>query len=71
LIGVIVFTFARISAACGLNMGDIFHQRVVAGHFVQFAALLVATHPQPMLLNARDPGIRRRVVNTDTDCVLP
>jgi site-specific recombinase XerD len=27
LIGVMVFTFARISAACGLNVGDIFHQQ--------------------------------------------
>jgi integrase/recombinase XerD len=26
LIGVMVFTFARISAACGLNVSDIFHQ---------------------------------------------
>jgi len=50
-----VFTFAPISAACSLNVGDISHQRVVAGHFVEFAALLVATHPHPMLPNARDP----------------
>jgi site-specific recombinase XerD len=27
LIGVMVFTFARISAACGLNVADIFHQQ--------------------------------------------
>jgi len=27
LIGVMVFTFARISAACGMNVGDIFHQQ--------------------------------------------
>jgi site-specific recombinase XerD len=27
LIGVMVFTFARVSAACGLNVGDIFHQQ--------------------------------------------
>jgi site-specific recombinase XerD len=27
LIGVMVFTFARVSAACGLNAGDIFHQQ--------------------------------------------
>jgi site-specific recombinase XerD len=27
LIGVMLFTFARISAACGLNVGDIFHQQ--------------------------------------------
>ena len=27
LIGVMVFTFARVSAACGLNVADIFHQR--------------------------------------------
>jgi integrase/recombinase XerD len=27
LIGVIVFTFARVSAACGLNVADIFHQQ--------------------------------------------
>src|SRR5262249_48845324 len=27
LIGVMVFTFARISAACGLNLADIFHQQ--------------------------------------------
>jgi site-specific recombinase XerD len=26
LIGVMVFTFARISAACGMNVGDVFHQ---------------------------------------------
>jgi site-specific recombinase XerC len=27
LIGVMVFTFARVSAACGLNVADIFHQQ--------------------------------------------
>src|SRR5215470_10063417 len=27
LIGVMVFTFARVSAACGLNIADIFHQQ--------------------------------------------
>src|SRR5262249_12139465 len=27
LIGVMVFTFARVSAACGLNLADIFHQQ--------------------------------------------
>ena len=27
LIGVMIFTFARISAACGLNVADIFHQQ--------------------------------------------
>jgi site-specific recombinase XerD len=27
LIGVMVFTFARVSAACGLNVSDIFHQQ--------------------------------------------
>ena len=27
LFGVMVFTFARISAACGMNVADIFHQR--------------------------------------------
>jgi len=27
LIGVMVFTFARVSAACGLKAGDIFHQQ--------------------------------------------
>jgi hypothetical protein len=27
LTGVMVFTFARISAACDLNVGDIFHQQ--------------------------------------------
>jgi integrase len=27
LIGVMVFTFARVSAACGLNVGDIIHQQ--------------------------------------------
>jgi integrase len=27
LIGVMVFTFARISAACGLNVADLFHQQ--------------------------------------------
>jgi hypothetical protein len=27
LIGVMVFTFARVSAACGINVGDIFHQQ--------------------------------------------
>ena len=27
LIGVMVFTFARISAACGINVADIFHQQ--------------------------------------------
>jgi site-specific recombinase XerC len=27
LIGVMVFTFARISAACGLNVADVFHQQ--------------------------------------------
>jgi integrase len=27
LIGVMVFTFPRISAACGLNVNDIFHQQ--------------------------------------------
>ena len=26
LIGVMVFTFARVSAACGINVGDVFHQ---------------------------------------------
>ena len=33
LIGVMVFTFARVSAACGLNVTDIFHQqrRLVSG----------------------------------------
>ena len=27
LIGVMVFTFARVSATCGMNVGDIFHQQ--------------------------------------------
>jgi site-specific recombinase XerC len=27
LIGVMVFTFARVSAACGMNVGDLFHQQ--------------------------------------------
>ena len=27
LIGMMVFTFARVSAACGMNVGDIFHQQ--------------------------------------------
>src|SRR5262249_45977028 len=27
LIGVMVFTFARVSAACGMNVADIFHQQ--------------------------------------------
>jgi len=27
LIGVMMFTFARISAACGVNVADIFHQQ--------------------------------------------
>jgi site-specific recombinase XerC len=27
LIGVMVFRFARVSAACGLNVADIFHQQ--------------------------------------------
>ena len=27
LIGMMVFTFARVSAACGINVGDIFHQQ--------------------------------------------
>jgi site-specific recombinase XerD len=26
LIGVMVFTFSRVSAACGMNVGDVFHQ---------------------------------------------
>src|SRR5262245_49871507 len=28
LIGVMVFTFARVSAACGINVADIFHQQL-------------------------------------------
>lgn len=27
LIGVMVFTFSRVSAACGMNVGDLFHQQ--------------------------------------------